>query len=294
MARGLSFLSRRTETGGAGEEALNSLYRQLVENVRGTGEDDLTLEKILEPNPRDSIYAPPGEPTLAITKPRFLGKAFATAPKVKMIMRDMTRYGIEEPGKYLKSLKRQIRAIPEEAFKGISDVGEETIPYFRAAYDGITRKITFNPNQPRMVSETAHEIAHDWTRYPPARLPLATKRKAIEVGEIHNALRAKGDYDKLFYPGDPAEITARMMGGVSRAWPSKKAIPLEAYDKLFDAALTISLKNVEKRWPQFYREILGDLPWKKAEWATEEESEELSNFNTEWEKHSGIKGEKEE
>ena len=282
MARGLSFLSRRTETGGAGEEALNSFYRQLVENVRGTGEDDLTLEKILEPNPRNSIYAPPGEPTLAITKPRFLGRAFATAPQVLERLKGVDARAVKnytskiiDPGGYLKSLKRQIQAIPDEAFKGIKDVGKESTPGFRASYQASTRKIGLNPSYPRKVSEIAHEIAHDWTRYPPARLPLATKRKAIEVGEIHDALRAKGDYDKLLYPVNPAEITARMMGGIARAWPSKKAIPIKAYDKLFDAALTTSLKNVEKRWPQFYRDVLGDLPWKKAE---KEEADDLNEI----------------
>ncbi len=58
-----------------GNKALNILFRNITSGV--FEKDQLTpekqLEKILEPNPRDSIYAPPGEPTLAITKPRFLG-----------------------------------------------------------------------------------------------------------------------------------------------------------------------------------------------------------------------------
>ena len=244
---------RREAQGGLIENVLDWMGR----NITYTGEGDLTLEKILNPNPRDAIYAPPGEPTLAITKPRFLGRAFATMerlPKWK-----------GKAGKYLSDLKRQIRTIPEEAFEGVKDVGRISDPRFRAAYKPSSRKVMFNPLQERRTSETAHELTHDWLEYPPARLPLATKRRAIEATKIHKDLRRRKDYEKEYYEKDPTEIASRAMGTLTKAWPSKKPIPIEAYDKYFDAALKISLKNMEKRWPGFYREALWDLPWKKAE-----------------------------
>ncbi len=254
MARGQGFLPRRTETGGRGEETIDKVFAQLYRNILGTGEGDLTLEKILNPNPRDSIYAPPGEPTLAITKPRFLGKAFAILAK-----------GSKTPGKHVRELKRQMRAIPEEAFEGIRDVKKLDVPYFRAAYEPAKRRVGFSPQVQRQTSETAHELTHDWIEYPPARLPLETKRRAIEATTIHKDLRRRPDYLKEYYKKDPHEIAARTMGMLSKAWPSKKPIPVEAYDKYFDSALKISLKNMEKRWPGFYREALWDLPWRKAE-----------------------------
>ena len=241
---------RREAQGGLIENVLDWMGR----NITYTGKGDLTLEKILNPNPRDAIYAPPGEPTLAITKPRFLGKAFGVLLK-----------GATAPGKTLRGLKRQMRAIPEEAFKGVRSVGETDIPYFRAAYEPIGRDIKFNPWSRQRTSTTAHEVTHDMLEHPPARLPLVTRRRATEATEISDKLKRRPDYMEGYYQKDPIEMVSRMMGGLSKAWPSKKAIPIEAYDKYFNAALKVSLKNMEKRWPGFYREALWDLPWKKAE-----------------------------
>ncbi|KKN14822.1 hypothetical protein LCGC14_0992310 [marine sediment metagenome] len=242
---------RREAQGGLIENVLDWMGR----NITYTGEGDLTLEKILNPNPRDAIYAPPGEPTLAITKPRFLGRALATLPKQ---LKNLA-------GEFATGIKRQMRAIPEEAFEGVKDVGRISDPRFTAAYEPGARKIKFNPLQERRTSETAHELTHDWLEYPPARLPLETKRRAIEATKIHRDLRGRKDYIKEYYEKDPVEIASRVMGTLAKAWPSRKPIPIEAYDKYFDAALKISLKNMEKRWPGFYREALWDLPWKKAE-----------------------------
>ena len=204
---------RREAQGGLIENVLDWMGR----NITYTGEGDLTLEKILNPNPRDAIYAPPGGPTLAITKAQFLGKAFGVFAKAAGSW-----------GKQIRGLKRQIRALPEEAFEGVKNVGEIGIPWFRAGYNTKTRTVKFNPYRGQTIGTTAHELTHDMLEYPPARLPLATKRRAIEATKIHRDLSRRKDYLKEYYKKDPTEIASRIMGTLSKAWPSKKPIPIEA------------------------------------------------------------------
>ncbi len=271
MARGLSFVPRTTGKGGRGEEGLNSLYRNLIENITsGVFEaDQITLQDILEPNPRGPhgfIYAPPGEPTLTITKPQFLGQAVKSIPKVTQLAWDALGGGHgKRLGLYAEKVKRGLRALPEEALKGVKRVG--SVPAsegtgVRAMYARQGRKIGVTPrSQNQGVGDIAHEAAHDYGFYPPARLPLEVKRDVAVMERIHLDLRKSPFYEKDFYKEDPFEVSARMMGAVSRAWPSKKAIPNEAYDKLYGAAVKTALKSYKKNWPDFYRETVRDIPW---------------------------------
>ena len=268
MARGLSFVPRVTGKGGRGEEGLDSLYRNLIENITsGVFESDqITLQDILEPNPRGPhgfIYAPPGEPTLTITKPQFLGQAVKSIPKVTQLAWDALGGGHgKKLGKYVENVKRGLRALPEEALRGIRKVGSVKEEGYRASYARHGREMRITPrSQSQGTGDIAHEAAHDYGFYPPARLPLEVKRDTAVMERIHLDLMEEPFYEKMFYREDPLEVSARMMGAVSKAWLSKKPIPNEAYDKLWGAAVKTGLKTFKRSQPDFYREILRDIPW---------------------------------
>ncbi len=254
---------RKAAQGGLIESLLDQLGRNITAGVFEP--DQLTPEegwaRIVRGTPRDAISAPPPEPTLAITKPKAVGRLAKTFIDTfrNMKTKDLS-YSL---GKYIRGHSRAMRGLPEEALRGVRDIASN--PYIEPSlgtYSPASRRIRVNPyaSSERTVSTIPHEVAHDYSFFPPARLPLKVKRDIASVERIHLKLKDRADY-VTFYQQDPLEVTARIMGGITKVWPSKKPIPIEAYDKLFGAAIKTSLRSFKKGFPDFYRETLKDIPW---------------------------------